>query len=490
MANFSIMADVPNPLFDSNGNPFSGAVLKAFEPGGTTSISIAIDEDGGSPQASITYNAQGKLEVTGNEILPFIDRRHKWGIFANATDAAANVPFYMGPFDDVPKPVSGEGVGILTLTLAEAVANAGAIEGQIVQITDRKDGQFEYKTGQTPNTFNIVAADAAGLDLVLNEDELDFLHTAHYGAVSGDITSLLNQFALSTHKNKIISGGSFSITSSVEFKAKEDSVHFDNPTFTADGTYTTGIITFGDVTTTLLGTTVAELTKGVRSIPFDTLSKDDVVSVWNPVDFSWLGGFDSTYRQGEYGKVSADSASGTTELDQPLFDTYPIGTKIYKLTNATPDKISGQVNFESSTKATRICVRVTQGFEVDVTGLQVKQKESTHTLQLYRCFRVSGDNMLAKQTAGTVSGTDYGLVITNCQNITCDGYFHAERHGVTTGGDDVDGGAINRWITVTGALSTTGLGSVAGAEMHGNIENARFGGRIVGMIFGGLKCFI
>lgn len=101
MATFSVMADVPNPLFNKNGNPFSGAVLKAFLPGTTTSTSIAIDSAGSSPQASITYNAQGKLEVSGNEILPYIDRKHKWGVFANAVDAAANTPFYMGPFDNV-----------------------------------------------------------------------------------------------------------------------------------------------------------------------------------------------------------------------------------------------------------------------------------------------------------------------------------------------------------------------------------------------------
>ena len=52
---WSVMADVPNPLFDSNGDPFSGAVLKAFLPGTTTSTSIALDSAGSSPQATITY---------------------------------------------------------------------------------------------------------------------------------------------------------------------------------------------------------------------------------------------------------------------------------------------------------------------------------------------------------------------------------------------------------------------------------------------------
>jgi len=146
MANFSIMADVPNPVFDSNGNPFSGAVLKAFLPGGsTTVISIAIDEDGGSPQASITYNAQGKLEVSGNEILPYIDQKHKWGIFANAVDAAANTPFYMGPFDDVPAPSDNSNLDnridrLNPATLAIAIADATLQEGDLVHTKDFSAG--------------------------------------------------------------------------------------------------------------------------------------------------------------------------------------------------------------------------------------------------------------------------------------------------------------------------------------------------------------
>lgn len=104
MATFSVMSDVPNPIIvDAAGTAGSGYVLKAFLPGTTTSTSIAIDGDGSSPQTSITANAEGKWEVTGNEILPYIDRTHKWGIFANATDATANTPFYMGPFDNVEK---------------------------------------------------------------------------------------------------------------------------------------------------------------------------------------------------------------------------------------------------------------------------------------------------------------------------------------------------------------------------------------------------
>lgn len=101
------MGTVPNPVSDGNGDPYSGAVLKCYDPGTTDAISIAIDSSGSSPQASFTANAGGKWEVSGNEEIPYIDRECKWGIFANATDAAANTPFYMGPFDNVPQSLSG-----------------------------------------------------------------------------------------------------------------------------------------------------------------------------------------------------------------------------------------------------------------------------------------------------------------------------------------------------------------------------------------------
>jgi hypothetical protein len=101
---WTAMTDVPNPIIvDAAGTAGSGYVLKAYLPGTTTTTSIAIDSSGSSPQSTITANADGKWEVSGNEIIPFIDRAHKWGIFASAAHATANTPFYMGPFDNVPQ---------------------------------------------------------------------------------------------------------------------------------------------------------------------------------------------------------------------------------------------------------------------------------------------------------------------------------------------------------------------------------------------------
>jgi len=84
---------------------------------------------------------------------------------------------------------------IKPMTLAEATSNTAAIEGQIVQITDRADGQFTYLTGQTPNTYNIIETDISGLYLVWREVYPTPL--AQYGAVSGEDSTGAIQAAIS-----------------------------------------------------------------------------------------------------------------------------------------------------------------------------------------------------------------------------------------------------------------------------------------------------
>jgi hypothetical protein len=123
------MDGVPNPLMVLGGGVAgSGYVLKCYLPGTTTSTPIAIDKDGSSPQTSITYNSEGKLEVSGNEIVPHIDITHKWGIFANSTDAAANTPFYMGPFDNI-VPSSVEGATLDAALRSDLASESDAAKG-------------------------------------------------------------------------------------------------------------------------------------------------------------------------------------------------------------------------------------------------------------------------------------------------------------------------------------------------------------------------
>jgi hypothetical protein len=63
--------------------------------------------------------------------------------------------------------IDGNYITALRYTLAEAKALTSATENQVIQITDRADGLFEYRTGETANTYDIIAHDTLPLQLKL-----------------------------------------------------------------------------------------------------------------------------------------------------------------------------------------------------------------------------------------------------------------------------------------------------------------------------------
>lgn len=143
---WTVMYDVMQWV-DANGDPASGYVLKAYLPGTTTPTSIAIDKDGSSPQATITFNAEGKPEVSGNEIVPFIDREYKWAIFRNASDASANSNPFAGFYDNIPQYVRADDAAAiyptfneLTTTTMKNHTNRDYIVGDVIQTAERSTG--------------------------------------------------------------------------------------------------------------------------------------------------------------------------------------------------------------------------------------------------------------------------------------------------------------------------------------------------------------
>lgn len=191
--------NVPNPIIvDAAGTAGSGYVLKAYLTGGTISTSIAIAAAGTSPQTTITANSEGKWEVSGNEILPYIDRKHKWGIFANATDATANTPFYMGPFDNVEQVANSSDTVKTFSTLALAVAATTIVDGDALNIAERTTGNgggadwyVELLSVGAANTYNRVAWGAntgAATDLVLVLRNSETGNVKQWGA-TGDGTT-------------------------------------------------------------------------------------------------------------------------------------------------------------------------------------------------------------------------------------------------------------------------------------------------------------
>jgi len=88
MATYLPISKVLPQFLDANGDPYSGAVLKAYQVGTTTNISFATDNTGGTTAATITLNASGYPEVSAAQVIPHLDQDYKLALYP--TQAAAN----------------------------------------------------------------------------------------------------------------------------------------------------------------------------------------------------------------------------------------------------------------------------------------------------------------------------------------------------------------------------------------------------------------
>lgn len=75
---------------DGNGDPYSGAVLKAYEAGTSTVISIAADTTGAALLTSITLNASGYPTVSGNVVIPALNQAYKLALYPDQSAADSN----------------------------------------------------------------------------------------------------------------------------------------------------------------------------------------------------------------------------------------------------------------------------------------------------------------------------------------------------------------------------------------------------------------
>lgn len=73
---------------DTNGDPYSGAVLKAYTAGTSTNISFATDSTGGTLIATVALNANGYPENAGTQIIPHLNENYKLALYP--TQAAAD----------------------------------------------------------------------------------------------------------------------------------------------------------------------------------------------------------------------------------------------------------------------------------------------------------------------------------------------------------------------------------------------------------------
>ena len=87
MAWLPISWTVPQYL-DSNGDPYSGAVLKFYQDGTTTNTNMATDNTGGTQLADVVLDSNGYPSNGGSIFIPHIDQAFKLSLYP--TEAAAD----------------------------------------------------------------------------------------------------------------------------------------------------------------------------------------------------------------------------------------------------------------------------------------------------------------------------------------------------------------------------------------------------------------
>jgi hypothetical protein len=211
--------------------------------------------------------------------------------------------------------------------------------------------------------------------------------------------------------------------------------------------------------------------KGARTLTFlsaPSLSVGDVFVIWNPAPSSWSG-FRSAYNAGEFCRVVSISGNDVV-ISGELYDDYVLGAaNIFRL-----DSI--QVNLDN------LDIRGNTSFGLldlefcrDSVLNNIKAfNRNNSILTLQRCFNVSVINP-AMHNVGD-GGDDYGIVVTNSQNIkVIGGDVYSRRHAITTGGDIDPGNVPCRNLKFIGITLSNDINSGTHcADFHGNTEDSSY----------------
>lgn len=192
----------------------------------------------------------------------------------------------------------------------------------------------------------------------------------------------------------------------------------------------------------------------------------DWVLLYDSANYSW-GNERTVYRAGEYVRVRSVSGNSITTV-KATYDAYASGStvKAYKLTPAQ-FQIRG-VHFVIPTGRSGVVFDLATNIVMN----NVSAEGGEHSLfGISRSVDIVLNDLRGWMTLPAATGTNYGLSITNCQDITINNpTLAATRHGFTTGGGDRIGAVTNRNITLNGGSVSSTSDGVAGCDLHGNSE--------------------
>ena len=196
------------------------------------------------------------------------------------------------------------------------------------------------------------------------------------------------------------------------------------------------------------------------------LVPSNVFVIYNPTDYSYSG-FRPVYRAGEWLEVDGISGS-TVSLTNALYDNYvAAAVDLYKLNSRTVSLRNFRII--GTTVESLITISLCNKPLVEnVSGYL----ENNSIVSFDRCYKASAINLnLFNKGDG---GDDYGLSISNSQDVeVIGGNYYARRHAITAGGADVVGAVPCRNLRFTSLTTKNDINSgVFSADFHGNTEDS------------------
>lgn len=234
-----------------------------------------------------------------------------------------------------------------------------------------------------------------------------------------------------------------------------------------------GCAMYGAGSLTALPALGAAIASNARTITFagaPDVVPGDWLLIYNSADGSWNGARD-VYRAGEYVRVRSVSGSDVT-LTGPTFAGYAAGStvSVYRMNTIKTGVSGARITLTAGVTG----IKIIHGTELRFDDLAMTGTTLSH-INLERSVNIALSGVHIWDASPSV-GNNYGVMLANCQNVDVAGCFlETTRHGFTTGGGDYVGSVPVRNVTVRGGR-ISGLSDVAGCDLHGNTEYARFDG--------------
>jgi hypothetical protein len=230
----------------------------------------------------------------------------------------------------------------------------------------------------------------------------------------------------------------------------------------------------------------ANVVKAQRTLTFVTshgLTVGDVILIYNPTD----GSFNSSrpvYRSGEYCTVSDVISSTSVGLENGLYDSYiAADVDIYKCGAYCSGTLKGFTAIAPGpgTNGAVRAINISFGHKIELEDLGARNSDNA-SFSIDKSYKITGRSLDCFQWAASPGfGTQYGLVISNSQELDLTGSFVGFRHGITQGG----GATFSvpcRSVNVHDFFAKSAEGSIAAADWHGNCEWCVYEN---GQVFGG-----